>query len=116
VADTRKTVADTVVHAVLTAATSGGFASLVTTPVDAVKMRGGGHSKKLVKAAEEVMVEEVFLGFWRGGALRTVWSMLGSGLYLGVYEGSRFWQGNESESAATGGRSNINRRTLNGIK
>ena len=41
--------------------------------------------------AKDILVTEGFRGLWRGGALRAVWTMLGSGLYLGVYEGGRVW-------------------------
>ncbi|KAL9092272.1 MAG: hypothetical protein Q9165_004446 [Trypethelium subeluteriae] len=41
--------------------------------------------------AREVVKENGVKGLFRGGALRSVWTMLGSGLYLGVYESGRIW-------------------------
>ncbi|KAF4556945.1 putative mitochondrial carrier protein 30 [Elsinoe fawcettii] len=43
--------------------------------------------------AREIMAEKGVKGLFRGGALRAVWTMLGSGLYLGVYESGRMWLG-----------------------
>lgn len=41
--------------------------------------------------ARAVVQEQGWKGLWRGGALRGAWTMLGSGLYLGVYESGRAW-------------------------
>ncbi|PNS19926.1 hypothetical protein CAC42_7893 [Sphaceloma murrayae] len=50
--------------------------------------------KGSMQIAREVVAESgVVKGLFRGGALRAVWTMLGSGLYLGVYEGARMWLG-----------------------
>ncbi|KAK4974731.1 hypothetical protein LTR66_011059 [Elasticomyces elasticus] len=40
---------------------------------------------------KEIVAEHGVKGLFRGGALRAVWTMLGSGLYLGVYESGRVW-------------------------
>lgn len=40
---------------------------------------------------KEIMQEQGYKGLFRGGALRGVWTMLGSGLYLGVYESGRVY-------------------------
>ena len=39
--------------------------------------------------ARDIVKEQGWKGLWRGGALRGGWTMLGSGLYLGVYESGR---------------------------
>ena len=39
--------------------------------------------------AREVFRAEGLRGLFRGGALRAVWTAVGSGLYLGVYETGR---------------------------
>ncbi|CAK4032349.1 mitochondrial carrier PET8 [Lecanosticta acicola] len=44
-----------------------------------------------LQVAREVMQESGIKGLFRGGALRGVWTMLGSGLYLGVYESGRIY-------------------------
>lgn len=40
---------------------------------------------------KEIMREQGMKGMWRGGLLRAVWTFLGSGLYLGVYDGGRIY-------------------------
>jgi len=45
--------------------------------------------KGSMQIAREIMQEHGVKGLFRGGALRAVWTMLGSGLYLGVYESGR---------------------------
>ena len=85
---------------------SGSLAALVTTPVDVVKTRimlaagrNGGHAKiedpgKVASKggftiAKEIWREQGIRGLFRGGLLRSAWTMLGSGLYLSVYESGR---------------------------
>ena len=46
--------------------------------------RGGG-----LAVGREILRTEGVKGLFRGGALRGVWTALGSGLYLGVYESGR---------------------------
>ncbi|KAF2731191.1 mitochondrial carrier [Polyplosphaeria fusca] len=46
------------------------------------------------KIGQEILKEQGMRGLWRGGALRGVWTMLGSGLYLGVYESGRIYLAN----------------------
>jgi hypothetical protein len=40
---------------------------------------------------QEIVQETGVRGLWRGGALRGVWTMIGSGLYLGAYESGRIY-------------------------
>ena len=47
--------------------------------------------KGTVAVGREIVAERGVKGLWRGGALRGVWTMLGSGLYLGVYESGRIY-------------------------
>ena len=47
--------------------------------------------KGSVQIAREILAEHGVKGLWRGGALRSVWTMLGSGLYLSVYESGRMY-------------------------
>ncbi|KAI9656889.1 MAG: hypothetical protein M1821_003528 [Bathelium mastoideum] len=60
---------------------------------DALGGTGGQMWKKKTswEITREVVNENGIKGLFRGGALRSVWTMLGSGLYLGVYESGRIW-------------------------
>lgn len=40
---------------------------------------------------QEIVKEKGMKGLWRGGALRAVWTFVGAGLYLGVYESGRVY-------------------------
>ncbi|GAM83542.1 hypothetical protein ANO11243_015300 [Dothideomycetidae sp. 11243] len=54
--------------------------------------------KSSLQIAREVVAERgVAKGLFRGGALRAIWTLLGSGLYLGVYEGARLWLGENGD-------------------
>ena len=71
--------------------------------VDAVGKRGNGNSFRTVMNSgtkgrksgwvigKDIVAEQGLKGLWRGGALRGVWTFLGSGLYLGTYESGRIW-------------------------
>ncbi|RPA91083.1 mitochondrial carrier [Choiromyces venosus 120613-1] len=110
-------VKDVAVGAGLSAGIAGSIAAVLTTPIDVVKTRvmlsaGVKDTTKLEEVIEakkqgrgssvkdvvrEVVKEEGFKGFWRGGALRGVWALVGSGLYLGSYEGAKVWLRNRRE-------------------
>ena len=47
--------------------------------------------KSAWKIGQEIVREKGVKGLWRGGALRGIWTFLGSGLYLGVYESGRVY-------------------------
>lgn len=47
--------------------------------------------KSSLSIARDVIQQEGVKGLFRGGALRGVWTMIGSGLYLGVYESGRIY-------------------------
>jgi hypothetical protein len=46
------------------------------------------------KIGAQIVSEKGWVGLWRGGALRAVWTFVGSGLYLGVYESGRVYLAN----------------------
>ncbi|KAK7536296.1 mitochondrial carrier protein [Phyllosticta citribraziliensis] len=52
-----------------------------------VRPRAGGS--KSMAIIREILAQEGMRGLWRGGALRGVWTFIGLGLYLGVYETGR---------------------------
>lgn len=47
--------------------------------------------KGSIQIAKEIMAESGVKGLFRGGALRAVWTLMGAGLYLGVYESGRVY-------------------------
>ncbi|KAF2765050.1 mitochondrial carrier protein-like protein [Teratosphaeria nubilosa] len=47
--------------------------------------------KTSMQIAREIMAEHGVKGLFRGGALRAVWTLIGSGLYLGTYESGRVY-------------------------
>ncbi|KAF5022733.1 hypothetical protein F66182_5214 [Fusarium sp. NRRL 66182] len=93
----------------LSAGSAGSIAAFITTPSDVVKTRmmlsAGNQGQSEVAAriegnrpkkgawtvSKEVYRERGVRGFFRGAALRSGWTMLGSGLYLGSYEMAKVW-------------------------
>lgn len=101
----------------LSAGIAGSGAAWITTPIDVIKTRmmlaagqarhqpqeskdlgkfltegfASKSTKGIWETAKEVAQTDGIRGFFRGAALRAVWTALGSGLYLGVYEGGRFY-------------------------
>lgn len=68
--------------------TKGGIMKAMTDPGSS---RRDGDRKGTLAIAKELFAKDGMKGLWRGGALRAIWTMLGSGLYLGVYESGRIW-------------------------
>ena len=100
----------------MSAGIAGSAAAWITTPIDVVKTRimlnagrestkvqgetvapnwlthgAAGARKSGFAVAKEVLKSDGVQGLFRGAALRGVWTALGSGLYLGSYEGGRFY-------------------------
>lgn len=53
--------------------------------------RRRGKSKGAWVIGKEIVQEKGLKGLWRGGALRAVWTFVGSGLYLGAYDAGRIY-------------------------
>ena len=101
----------------MSAGIAGSGAAWITTPIDVIKTRmmlaagkqdqaaqeakdlgkllteglGSKNRRGIWDTAKDVAKTDGIRGFFRGAALRAVWTALGSGLYLGVYEGGRFY-------------------------
>ena len=55
------------------------------------KRRYGRRSRGGLAVARQVIVENGLTGLFRGSVIRAVWTAVGSGLYIGMYEVSRIW-------------------------
>ncbi|RVD84405.1 uncharacterized protein DFL_006155 [Arthrobotrys flagrans] len=82
----------------ISAGSAGSFAAAITTPLDVIKTRmmllkcGGKHgSGGMFKTAKVIIRTEGPKAIWKGGLLRAVWTFLGSGLYLGMFESSKIY-------------------------
>ncbi|CEJ59015.1 hypothetical protein PMG11_07653 [Penicillium brasilianum] len=95
----------------LSASVSGSIASVVTTPIDVVKTRvmlsasenTGGESGAAAHGAgkgsrngawavgKQIIRDDGIRGLFRGGLIRSVWTAVSLSLYLGLYEGGRFY-------------------------
>jgi solute carrier family 25 S-adenosylmethionine transporter 26 len=63
-----------------------------TSLTEAIKNVSKPVSRKgSMQIAREIVAEHGVKGLFRGGALRAVWTLMGSGLYLGVYESGRIY-------------------------
>lgn len=61
--------------------------------LDEIAKSKGSHRKGAIQVASDVVKESGIRGLFRGAALRSVWTALGSGLYLGAYESGRVYLG-----------------------
>lgn len=67
--------------------------------VERLQQTSKASSQGALAIAKEVLRREGVRGLFRGGALRGLWTALGSGLYLGAYEcGRRYLEGRRAES------------------
>ena len=107
---------------------AGSGAAWITTPIDVVKTRImlaaadeqpkkvdtsktqgpswlkeglQGDKKSAFTVASDILKQEGVRGLFRGAALRAAWTVLGSGLYLGCYEGGRFYLEDQRKNTST---------------
>ncbi|KAI2790177.1 hypothetical protein POX_d05683 [Penicillium oxalicum] len=94
------------------ASISGSVASIITTPIDVIKTRvmlsasdttaeeskfaeqsrpRASNKKGTWAVGKQIFRDEGIRGLFRGGAIRSVWTALSLSLYLGLYEGGRFY-------------------------
>lgn len=112
----------------VSAGVAGSIAAVVTTPIDVVKTRimlsaGDGEdtgkknpgpvslSRRIKEGSRSIWVigielyqKEGLRGLFSGGALRACWTAVGLGLYLGTYEGGRFYLENRRKEKEHAGR------------
>ncbi|PFH61743.1 hypothetical protein XA68_16363 [Ophiocordyceps unilateralis] len=95
---------ETGVTAGLSAGSAGAVAAFLTTPVDVVKTRimveagrGDGPKPGSWSVCKTVWRQKGLRGFFRGAALRSVWTALGSSLYLGSYDVAKLWLGSRKK-------------------
>ncbi|KAE8216547.1 hypothetical protein CF327_g252 [Tilletia walkeri] len=78
---------------------AGAIAAALTTPIDVAKTnimldQSGENKGGVFKTMARIHAREGVSGLLRGGLLRSVWTALGAGLYLGSYECGRQWWNN----------------------
>ena len=96
------------------AGVAGSAAAWITTPFDVVKTRmmleagangqnehpgrgpgavQGGHGTRRsgLQICNQIFQNEGIRGLFRGGSIRAIWTIVGNGLYMGCYEGARFY-------------------------
>ena len=96
-----KTLLETGTVTGISAGCAGAVAAVITTPIDVVKTRvmlsagedsnraNQGHRKGGFEVGKDIWKKEGARGILRGATLRGIWTALGAGLYLGVYESGR---------------------------
>lgn len=92
------------------AASAGAISALITTPLDLVKTRimlgptrverQSAPSQTIAGVGKDIWQREGLRGLMRGATLRSVWTALGAGIYLGSYEAGREWWGNSGKEQA----------------
>lgn len=94
----------------VSAASAGAISALITTPLDLVKTRimlgptkgelQKASSQSIVNVGKDIWQKEGLRGLMKGGTLRSAWTALGAGIYLGSYESGREWWGNSGKEQA----------------
>ncbi|KAF3384285.1 S-adenosylmethionine mitochondrial carrier protein [Penicillium rolfsii] len=96
----------------LSASVSGSIASVITTPIDVIKTRvmlsasddpgakkeirgqrgpGKGSRTGTWAVGKQILRDDGVRGLFKGGLIRSVWTAVSLSLYLGLYEGGRFY-------------------------
>lgn len=121
----------------MSAAIAGSGAAWITTPIDVVKTRimlaagdeaaktgtdGKDESTKKTPrksgwtVGRDVLKNEGIKGLFRGALLRSVWTAMGSGLYLSCYEGGRFYLEQQRNSSKVDEGDSLMKKDLKNIK
>jgi solute carrier family 25 (mitochondrial S-adenosylmethionine transporter), member 26 len=111
----------------VSAAIAGSAAAWVTTPFDVVKTRmmleagaksppkstsmaleaaqGGATRKSALQICKEAFQNEGIKGLFRGGSIRAGWTIVGNGLFMGCYDGAKFYLEDQRQAAKEDGAS-----------
>lgn len=81
----------------------GGRGSAHEEKGKAAPARGTYRSRGGLAVAREVVAERGVAGLFRGAVLRAVWTAVGSGLYLGMYEVAKTWLAGDNGSGDDSG-------------
>ncbi|KAJ5094405.1 mitochondrial carrier domain-containing protein [Penicillium angulare] len=92
---------DLVINSGLSAAVAGGVTGVLTAPMDILKTRvnldvsdkKSSGTKRVMKAAQDIIKTEGLRGLYRGCAINSFMAVVGSGLYFALYEGGKQWLG-----------------------
>ena len=80
-------------------AIAGGIATVLTAPTDILKTRVNldasdqsiPQRNRIMHAARDIFATEGFRGFFRGCGINIFMGVVGSGMWLGLYEGTKTW-------------------------
>jgi hypothetical protein len=86
-------------NASVSGAIAGGIAAVLTAPTDMVKTRVNldapdqslPQSNRVLNAARSIIATEGLRGLFRGCGINIFMGVVGSGVWLGLYEGSKTW-------------------------
>ncbi|KAE8383344.1 mitochondrial carrier domain-containing protein [Aspergillus bertholletiae] len=90
--------------AAISAAVSGSIASVLTAPMDIIRTRimldaadtTAPQKKRMINAVREIIRTDGPRGLFRGCAINTFMAAVGSGLYFGLYESTKWWLSSDS--------------------
>ncbi|KAJ5136656.1 hypothetical protein N7448_005210 [Penicillium atrosanguineum] len=86
-------------NAAASGAVAGGIATVLTAPTDMLKTRVNMDASdqsilqrnRIMHAARSILAAEGFRGFFRGCGINIFMGVVGSGVWLGLYEGTKTW-------------------------
>ncbi|KAJ5661951.1 uncharacterized protein N7477_009567 [Penicillium maclennaniae] len=92
-------VINSVTNAAASGAMAGGIATVLTAPTDMLKTRVNldasdqsfPQKSRIMHAARNIFATEGFRGFFRGCGINIFMGVVGSGVWLGLYEGTKTW-------------------------
>ena len=116
----------------VSAGIAGSAAAWVTTPFDVIKTRimleagtnsqnehpvrdsvagQGGYATRRsgLRICQQVVQNEGIRGLFRGGLIRATWTIVGNGLYMGCYEGARFYLEDQRRATEEGESGSVRR-------